>query len=479
VTTRRGEPPEEPDTTATEAEERRSGERRRQPIATFWGWLRRTARLWGFLAFIFVILAIFRSVILPFVLALLVAYVLAPLIRHLGALSLGGRKLPRFAWVIAVYVVLLALMALFFTAFVPRLSEDFKRILAEAPSMMKKARTTYVPAVSSWIQQNFGELEAGSTRPENAPPKASKRQAEPKVLVKRLESGEVELKVQDLKLEVIQGEEGRWSVQVADPSSAQPPGKGGIAGSVDGYLRDFVTRSEGHLKRVVQLGQKFLLGVLKMITTFILVLMISAFLLVDTERILRWFRNLVPRIYFQDFDNVIKLIDKGLSGAIRGQFIICIINGVLTGIGLWIFDVKYPLLLALLAGVMSLIPIFGSILSSIPIVLVALASGEEGVSVVKGVLILAWIIMIHLVEANLLNPKIMGTAAKIHPVIVIFAVVAGERTYGPMGALLGVPLVSAIQAVFIYLRRKVRGEIDEQGRSKSPPGKSSEAPAQS
>jgi predicted PurR-regulated permease PerM len=454
----------------TEPDERRSGDRRRQPIATFWGWLRRTARLWGFLAFIFVILAIFRAVILPFVLALLVAYVLAPLIRYLGALQLGGRRLPRFAWVIAVYIVLLALMALFFTAFVPRLSDDFKRILAEAPAMMKRARTSYIPAVSSWIQHNFGELEEAPARRGTGPaPKEPRSPPIPSVQVKSLESGEVELKLHDLKLEVEQEEEGKWTVQVAGPAKPSPHhghGKGRIAGSVDGYLRDFVAQSEGHLKRVVQLGRTLLLGVLKAITTFILVLMISAFLLVDTERILRWFRNLVPRIYFQDFDNVIKLIDKGLSGAIRGQFIICIINGVLTGIGLWIFDVKYPLLLALLAGVMSLIPIFGSILSSIPIVLVALASGEEGISVVKGVLILAWIIMIHLLEANLLNPKIMGTAAKIHPVIVIFAVVAGERTYGPMGALLGVPLVSAVQAVFIYLRRKVRGELDEQGRAK-------------
>ena len=59
---------------------------------------------------------------------------------------------------------------------------------------------------------------------------------------------------------------------------------------------------------------------------------------------------------------------------IRGQLLICLINGVLTYIGLLIFKVKYALLLAGIAAVMSLIPIFGSILSSIPIVAIALIS---------------------------------------------------------------------------------------------------------
>jgi predicted PurR-regulated permease PerM len=157
----------------------------------------------------------------------------------------------------------------------------------------------------------------------------------------------------------------------------------------------------------------------------------------------------------------IRLIDKGLSGAIRGQLLICVINGILTWIGLVLVGVKYPLILAILAGVMSLIPIFGSILSSVPIVLVALVSSPSGIDLLKGLMTLGWIIGIHLLEANLLNPKIIGSAARIHPLVVIFAVVAGEKSYGPIGALLAVPLVSAVQAVFIYLRQKVRGETGD------------------
>ena len=63
---------------------------------------------------------------------------------------------------------------------------------------------------------------------------------------------------------------------------------------------------------------------------------------------------------------------------------------------------------------------------------------------------LGWIIVIHLVEANFLNPKIMGDAAKIHPVLVVFALIAGEHSYGLVGALFAVPVASIIQTIFIY-----------------------------
>jgi predicted PurR-regulated permease PerM len=156
----------------------------------------------------------------------------------------------------------------------------------------------------------------------------------------------------------------------------------------------------------------------------------------------------------EDYDVIIAGIDRGLSGVIRGQLVICVINGVLTYIGLLIFGVNYSLILAVVAATLTLIPIFGSILSSIPIVLVALVSGTEGIDIVSGLAIGLWIIGIHFIEANLLNPKIIGTAAKIHPVLVIFSLFLGEHSFGLVGALLAVPTLSAIQVLFMFFYRK-------------------------
>jgi putative heme transporter len=90
----------------------------------------------------------------------------------------------------------------------------------------------------------------------------------------------------------------------------------------------------------------------------------------------------------------------------------------------------------------------------VPIVIVALVSGNEGVDILRGVIMVLWITGIHLIEANVLNPKIIGTAAKIHPVLVIFALFFGEASYGLVGALLAVPILSAISVIFMYFYRK-------------------------
>jgi predicted PurR-regulated permease PerM len=218
--------------------------------------------------------------------------------------------------------------------------------------------------------------------------------------------------------------------------------------------RDGLARLETHIGGVFRFGQAVITSLIRGVFTFFLVLMIAAFILLDLEKIHAFARGLVPTVYRDDYDVIVAGIDRGLSGVIRGQLMICLVNGVLTYIGLVIFEVKYSLILAVVAAVLSLIPIFGSILSTIPIVVAALVSSEAGVDLAKAVLILAWIVGIHLLEANLLNPKIIGTAARIHPVLVIFALVVGEHSYGLTGALLAVPVASIVQVLFIFFRNK-------------------------
>ncbi|MCB9556086.1 MAG: AI-2E family transporter [Deltaproteobacteria bacterium] len=446
-------------------EQTQTGRFRRLGEGTFFDWLRRTARLWGFLGFILIVLIVFRAVVMPFILAVLVAYVLSPILNSIARLRIGGRQLPRFVWVIALYLALFGLLGLFFTSFVPRVSKDLKRIVGEAPAFFNKVRSDWVPGVATWLQENFdpatdGQKAGASSQPTVAQPPASAAQPAPPAKRLRLvrgKDGSLTLDARGVELEVVQKGEGRWLIRPwSEPADAvHIPA---LETRIRRHVAELVQSSERGARQLVRLGQLAVAGLLKAITTFILVFMISAFLLLDTGRILGMMRGLVDRRFRHDFDNVIVLIDKGLSGAIRGQLLICVVNGVLTWIGLKLFGVNYSFLMALLAGIMSLIPIFGSILSSVPIVLVALASSHTGVDLWRGGAMLAWIILIHLIEANLLNPKIIGVAAKIHPVIVIFSVVAGERTYGPIGALLAVPLVSAVQAVFLYVRRKVRAQ---------------------
>src|SRR5262249_46354898 len=235
------------------------------------------------------------------------------------------------------------------------------------------------------------------------------------------------------------------------------------------YVKHGATGLQSRLNDVVRVLQDIIAGFIKGIFGFFFTLMIGAFILIDVEKVHGFLRSLFPPNVREDYDVIIEGIDQGLSGVIRGQLVICLINAVLTYIGLVIFGVKYQLIFAIVAGLMSLIPIFGSILSSVPIVIVALVSGDQGIDVFRGAAMTLWIIGIHFIEANLLNPKIIGTAAKIHPVLVIFSLFLGEHAYGLVGALLAVPVLSAISVVFMYFYRKAWKDSPRSGRGGTGP----------
>jgi predicted PurR-regulated permease PerM len=413
-------------------------------------WFKRFAKLWGFLLFCIFIVYVFRDVALPFVFAILVAYILAPLVDRLSRIDLAGRRMPRGLAVIVIYINIIALLGLFVGYFIPKLSGDFARLFREAPQLFNKLNEQYVPRAGAWVDQYLG---AGnpSTNQEVSPGPSPEQRRD--LIVEPLADGKLRIDLTGLALTLEPLPGGKYSIGPRAPEEAETVGEGRWERSIKQWISERVKTSELESKRAIEYGQKFVTGVITGIARLILVLMVAAFILIDLQRVRGFIRSLVPGTYQVDYDRIVGGIDRGLSGVIRGQLLICLINGILTYIGLWLFDIKYPLLLAGIAAVMSLIPIFGSVLSSIPIVAIALVSAGS-FDLLPGLKILGWIILIHMIEANYLNPKILGGAAKIHPVLVVFALIAGEHSYGLVGALFAVPVASIIQTIFIYFRRR-------------------------
>jgi predicted PurR-regulated permease PerM len=419
-------------------------------------WFRRFAKLWGFALFCIFVVYVFRDVALPFVFAVLVAYILAPLVDRMARLRVAGRPLPRGLAVVFLYINILLGLGLFIGYFIPKLSGDIARVFREAPGLFEKLNREVLPRVGSWIDNYFGadpQPAPGPAEPAVAPEERNGLVLEP------MTGGRFRVDLEGLQLEVRPAREGGgYLISTPGPPERDVGGEGRWERSLKDWIADRIKTTESQSRRALEFGQKFVTGVITGIARLILVLMVAAFILIDLQRIRGFIRSLVPVAYRSDYDHLARGIDRGLSGVVRGQLLICLINGVFTYIGLLIFEVKYPLLLAGIAAVMSLIPIFGSILSSIPIVAIALVSAG-GFDLIQGVKVTGWIIFIHLVEANFLNPKIMGDAAKIHPVVVVFALIAGEHSYGLVGALFAVPVASIIQTLFLYFRRKERWQV--------------------
>jgi predicted PurR-regulated permease PerM len=393
--------------------------------------MRQFAALWGFALFLLFVVIVFRAVILPFVLGVLLAYVLAPVVKRLSS-----RRLPRWAAIIICYIGLASGIAFFFVTFVPHLSGDFARLFREAPPFFRKVRTEMVPQADAWLEATFPDLprtESEKLRPER------------KLVVTPNKEGGFEVSLENLELEIEPAGKNRFVVGPRDDWDQKRT-------RLADLLAHAATSSETEMKEVLLVGQRFVSKIIKGFAFFILMFMVAAYLLVDLDRVMGFLRSLVPVQHRESYDHLLKEFDRGLSGVIRGQLVICVVNATLTTAGLLLFKVKYALLLGLLAGTMSFIPVFGSILSSVPIVTVALASGPAGLSFSTGLAVLAWIVGIHLLEANFFNPKIIGTAAKIHPVVVVFALMVGEESGGLIGALLAVPIASMVQAVFLFFR---------------------------
>jgi predicted PurR-regulated permease PerM len=351
----------------------------------------------------------FRSVVMPFAGAALIAYLVQPLVARITRLKVAGRAVPRWVAILLIYAGFFVGVYLFFVALVPQLYRELARISRDAVAF------------------------ANSLTPENV-----------QVLAQRAETW---LSARGIPVAL--------SNRALEGADGAGSGSFSLALDLEQLLGDVASRAstlvQENLGDIVSVSRSIVAGVATSVFMLFFVLMVGAFFSIDAQAIRRYVGTLIPPEYAHDARQLVSRIDSSLSGVVRGQVTICIVNGALTFMGLLLFGVKFAFLLATIATFFSLIPIFGTIISSVPIVLIALADGFQ-----KGLAILAWIVGIHALEAYFLNPKIMGQAAHLHPVIVAFSLIAGERLYGLTGALFAVPITAILVACFDYARLKAQ-----------------------
>jgi len=246
---------------------------------------------------------------------------------------------------------------------------------------------------------------------------------------------------------IVPAKHGGWIVEPVHEEKEEPFDPNRVIGAAIGRSFSYAQNNALELARI---GRNIIAGVSRVVFVFGITLMLAAYIMLTRERIVDFFTSLVRPLHRASYQRLLLRIDRGLSGVVRGQLMICVVNGVLSAIGFAMVGLKYWPVMALVATVLSLIPIFGSIVSSVPAVALGLTQ-----SVGTAAFVLIWIIGIHQLEANLLNPKIMGDAAKIHPVLVIFSLLAGEHFFQTVGALLAVPCMSIAQSLFLHFRQVV------------------------
>ena len=191
-------------------------------------------------------------------------------------------------------------------------------------------------------------------------------------------------------------------------------------------------------------------GIFGTIFNLLLMVLVSIYLLLERERITRALLRTIPGTIRDQSLELFHAVEKTLISYLKGQLLLCLIMGVI-GWAIMFFTVgDYALLIGAWVGVTELIPVLGAFLGAIPAVAIALLVQQGGFTtalIVAGLFLVA-----QQVEGNILVPRVQGSSTGVHPLWVLFGVLAGTALYGVVGAIFAVPIVAIVAATIRYLR---------------------------
>jgi predicted PurR-regulated permease PerM len=323
---------------------------------------------WLVLAALVVLLWVARGVLPPFIIAVILAYVLNPLVDELSERSGAPRRLVAFG---VFLVVLLVVGGLLWLAGA-RLNSELRALEREGPSIIESVVERLTGGANfDFLGQNISSRDLG----------------------RRL----------------------------------------------DLTLRDELG-TPGQAIQAITVGFQLLLALL-------LVFLSLAYMLMDGPNFLRYVLRFVPPEHRAQVERISNEIHRVLGRYLRGQLLLIVLMSVVTfSILEWGFHLPYALWIAILTGILEIIPLIGPITAGAIASTVGFAQG--GAQEAAALAIVYFVL--RETEDQLVMPIVVGRAVHVHPLVTIFAVLAGERIGGVLGMILAVPLAAAIKVILDY-----------------------------
>ena len=185
------------------------------------------------------------------------------------------------------------------------------------------------------------------------------------------------------------------------------------------------------------------------ITLYILSPVITLYLLADWKGLEEGFFRVIPQRWRMEWRRLWQDINHVIRQFVRGNLVVAVIVGILVGVGVKLIGMEYALLIGLICGFFDLIPYFGPLIGAVPSVLLALTKSPAMAFKIALV-----ILIVQQLEGNVISPKLMGDSVGLHPIWIVFAILAGGEIAGFWGMFLAVPLAAVIRVVFshVYFR---------------------------
>ncbi len=367
-------------------------------------WSEYTRRVAGLgLAVVFVfVLWLARGVLAPLIVAGVIAFLIAPLVRALQRL-----RVPRILGAILVLLVLLALFVLAVAVLTPILIDQFGQVRFNVNDALH--------SLAGWLSDVSDRLRSFD------------------LFGYRFD---LNVYVDDFQSRL---DPGAWSDLL--PSGQE------LFGSLAGIL----SATAGTL-----VGFASTLG--RMLFTLFLTFIYTLYLVSDGPRLGTALRGLIPQPHHAEIEQLLDQIARVWRAYFRGQLFMVTLFGTLVGVALWILGLPSALILGIIAGIMDLVPSLGALVAGGLTVIMALIQGSTRLEI-NNLLFAAIVLGVYLglqqLEASVLQPRIMGRSVDLPGIVIMVGIVVGASVAGILGAYLAVPVMATGRLVFLYVHSKM------------------------
>lgn len=198
----------------------------------------------------------------------------------------------------------------------------------------------------------------------------------------------------------------------------------------------------------------YLPGALNRTLSVLVFLVATFYLLKDGHFFLSGILGLFPKVVKKELEEISLKINQVLGNYLRGQVFLIIFMSVLTYIGLLLIGVRYALILAIFTGFAEIVPFIGPVVAAGVAVIVAYTDQFSRLGptpLLDVIAVISLYTVLRQLEDLFVIPQVMGRATKLHPLVVLFAVLAGGHLFGIFGYLVAVPVVASLKVIFDHL----------------------------
>ncbi len=210
--------------------------------------------------------------------------------------------------------------------------------------------------------------------------------------------------------------------------------------------------------------------VVELVSTFVLLLVLAAFLVYCPPLYEKGIRSMLPRSFEADFDELWSRLGSGLRGWVGGTIVAMVLMGSVTAVGLFFAGIQGWALLGLLTFFGTFVPFVGAVSSSVPGLLVGLSQSPQHFLYALGVYV-----GVHIIEGYIVQPYVMRRAVEANPAVLLFFQAIMGAMFGLLGLMIATPLLTVIQIVVTTLW--IEGRLHKKPPSEEPPAAEPRPPA--